>query len=383
MKICFFCDNLDPSGGIGRVVTRLARELSKKYEVSIISFATTASDDFYDLSDITVKNVISVWEKMFIRRILHKINQKTKIIVCLKNNKIYEWIYLPNAIKKQWISLISEGKYDVVIGVQARNAYILGSIAASIQSKTIGWQHSSFEAYLESPGLYFYNQGFLFKEYLSKLDHYIVLNEHDQDRYCLSLDLKVETIYNPLSFSSIEKSKCTEHRFIAVGHLLQAKGFDLLIESFSLFANKNSDWILDIYGDGPDKAKLKKKIIKYGLVDRVHLKGISKNIKQEMLNSSVFLLSSRWEGMPMVVLEALEVGLPIVAFNITAMTPLVTNGEEGYLVECFNIEKYSDALLKISSDTEARIRMGYTSSKKAEVFNIENIIPKWVKAFEK
>ena len=297
---------------------------------------------------------------------------------------MWEFIYIPSKLKKQWSQYIIENNFDVVIGVQGKPAYILGSISEQVNCKTIGWQHNSYEAYLENPQKnYYWNQDYLFEKYIPRLSEYVVLNEHDEEMYRKKKKIRTTTIYNPRSFVSKEKSKLIQKRFIGVGGLRTAKGFDLLIEAFEIFAQHNEDWVLDIYGDGPDKVKLQELIKIKKLEDRVILRGVTDNINNKMLTASALLLSSRWEGMPMVVLEALECGLPIISFDITAIKPLVDNNKEGIIVPQFNVRDFSMAMEKISDNYSARQMMGKNAAAKSERFSIEKIVEQWENLFLK
>lgn len=108
---------------------------------------------------------------------------------------------------------------------------------------------------------------------------------------------------------------------------MYVKGYDLLIQAFSIFAQKNKDWTLTIVGEGKEKNKILKLVKKLKLEDRVKIDKFTKNIKKYMLNSSIYLLTSRWEGMPMTVLEAYEMGLPVISFDIDAMKELTNDTE--------------------------------------------------------
>ena len=156
-----------------------------------------------------------------------------------------------------------------------------------------------------------------------------------------------------------------------------------MIEAFEIFAQHNDDWVLDIYGDGPDKIKLQELIKIKKLEDRVILRGVTDNINNKMLTASALLLSSRWEGMPMVVLEALECGLPIISFDITAIKPLVDNNIEGIIVPQFNVREFSMAMEKISDNYSERQMMGKNATAKSERFSIEKIVEQWENLFLK
>lgn len=386
LRICFITTMVYKDGGVSRVLSALASRLSAEYDVTVATFEDSKYEDRkkYNLSKrVKVDFLEPYYRKCYVRRAIHKINQKTGLLNKVNSSKLWNEVYIPEAMKKYWRKYIEDNQYDVVIGVQGKCAYILGSMATDLTCKTIGWQHNSYEAYFEQPGRnYYWNQDFLFEKYIPKLDYYIVLNEHDERMLKEKKNINAITIYNPRSFISKEKSDVTAKRFLGVGGLRPAKGFDLLIESFEIFAKNDSEWILDIYGDGDEREHLQKIIDEKKLRDRVRLKGVTRDICPEMLHSSALLLSSRWEGMPMVVLEALETGLPVISYDITAIEPLITNGVEGYIVERFDTNAFADAMTHIADDIEIRKCMGRFAAEKSVQFDIERIVDCWKKILE-
>ena len=215
------------------------------------------------------------------------------------------------------------------------------------------------------------------------MDYNIVLTEYDENMYRNILGINSLTIYNPRSFVSNEKTLCKNKKFIACGGLSEAKGFDLLIDAFSIFASHESEWILNIYGEGDDFDKLQRKILHLNLQNRVYLCGNTERVKEEMIDSSIYLLSSRWEGMPMVILEALECGLPVISFDITAVGPLISDGIEGIIVPKYDTGKFANAMLKLAQNELLRTNYSKKAVEKSNNFSVENITNKWLKILEK
>lgn len=384
MKILFVNTTLFGANGISRVLSSIASALTERHDVTVMTFENEANVDRnrYNLSPkVHVVFKKAIYNKCYIRRAVHKLNQKTGILPFLNIPALFQWTYLPKHLTDAWVEFINEHKFDVVVGVQAKGAYILGSCVGRIKCKTIGWQHNSYEAYLENKGLYYWNQDYLFETYIPKLTNYVVLNEHDKNRYLEMKGIKATSIYNPKSFVSERKSLVSNKRFIACGAISRAKGFDLLIDSFAEYVKRDNEWVLDIYGKGIEQKSIQRKIDSYGLQERVRLRGVTKQIADEMINSSIFLLSSRWEGMPMVVLEALECGLPVIAYDITAMTPLVDDGVEGRIVQAYDTKAFADAMYDLSKSQELRSEYGKNAAKKALSFDIKTIVDQWEQLF--
>lgn len=380
MKVSFITEAISSPGGIARVLTVVANKLSEQHDVTICVFEQKNKATFYKLKD----NVnIQYWEHIerrhFFKAIVRRINKKTGVLKKIGSENLFDYFFFSERQEKYWIQKINENFYDVVIGLTGKSSIMLGRIADRINCKVMGWQHSCFRAYIKSKGEYFFGQDYLFKKYIGRLDRNIVLNEKDANLYLKELGIKSQVIYNPRSFQSNVKSELSEKRFVAVGALGKAKGYEFLMESSKVFTKIMPEWKIFIYGDGPLKNKLKKMIKKESLSQNVFLAGNSSEIKKEMLNSSGLLLPSRWEGMPMVVLEALEMGVPVISYDISAMYPLISNGKEGIVVSRYDTDEFANAMVTLARNRKLRIEMGKNACLKSEKFDLDNIIFQWNK----
>lgn len=382
MKICFITGSVFSLGGIQRVLSVIASELSKdmNYDIEILC----TSDEFienrsiYNLSENVKVDINSRLESTnLIKQSIRRLNKYTGIL----NNKITEK-FLLNAIysqdtRERFIKYINENKYDIVVGVADYYSILLGSIADKVTAKTIGWQHNSYDAYLKTKNRYCWNLGYIFNKYINQLDKCIVLTNYDKNKYKEDMGIDCEVIYNPRSFKSKIKSKCENKQFLAAGRFTHQKGFDMLIESFHLFSKKNSDWNLVIVGEGEEKDKIVSLINKYNLNKRVQIKPFTDDIITYFMNSSVLLLPSRWEGMPMIVLESLEMGVPIIAYDITAVVQIIENNKQGIVVEKFNVKKFAEAMNDIAKNRKLREMYSQSAIIKSKEFDIDIIIEKW------
>lgn len=380
MKICFLVDAVFNLGGVQRVVSVIANELSKSSEVSIICTNNKISIDrsIYNLSEnIKIIEIPELRSNNVINKLLRLINRITGIFNNKLMYKLLSKSYFPSNVKNALISYLGNNRYDVVIGVEGYYSLLLGAMSDKINSKTIGWQHNSYDAYLNNKYKYYWNQDILFNKYINKLNKYIVLTEYDKKMFKDNMNIDSKVIYNPKSFESSIKSDITKKQFLAAGRFNYQKGFDLLIESFNIFAKENNEWKLIIVGEGEEREEISNMIKKYKLQDRVIIKEFTNDIKKYFLESSVLLLPSRWEGMPMIVLESLEMGVPVISYNITAIEPLVDNNKEGLIIEKFNTKKFADAMKKISNSYEIRYRLSRNAIEKSAEFKISNIVKQW------
>jgi glycosyltransferase involved in cell wall biosynthesis len=141
----------------------------------------------------------------------------------------------------------------------------------------------------------------------------VVLCQHDAKAY----HIPTKVIYNPLTLIPGEPSKGTSKKFLAVGRFSPLhKGFDLLIQAFALFAKKNSEWTLDIVGEGDEEQSYRSLIAQNHLEDRIAIHPFTNDIQNYYSDAQVYVLSSRWEGFGLVLVEAMAHGLPIVSSDL-------------------------------------------------------------------
>lgn len=384
--IVFISYSIFTYGGEQRVCVEIMNALCKKYNILVVTEDKQKSGPYSIDNRIKIINIPHERNLSMIN--LTKILvQRINIVSGIFNNRfterVLEWAYSRKNYYIKLEQVLQKEKPDYVIGLSGGYSLILANIKKKCNTKAIAWMHNSYAAYFETPRKYCWNQDFMFKNILPCLDSCVVLNEYIAKKYKENFGVDCEVIYNPRSFKSKKKADLSKKQFIASGRMAYAKGFDLLIEAFELFSRKNKDWNLVIMGDGEERSNLERKIEKAGLEERVILTGFTDQVKEYMLDSSIFLLTSRWEGFPMVITEALELGLPVIAFDITAMLPLVTDGVEGILVEAFDTEKFAEAMLMLAEDKEKQQKMSANGIKKASQISIENIVCQWEELFDR
>ncbi len=384
-KICMLTALLFTPGGEQRVATVIANELSKKNQLVIYTMddEKNRAKSAYKLDDsieirYTRQPVYGFFNRS-LRRMVRDINEKTNLLYRRKSAyKLLEFGYFQKSWQRQMLDELTREPYDVILAVSGGNTIQLGLIADRIPCRTVGWEHNAYEAYFGMPGLYFWHQDQLFGEAIRRLDSCVVLNENIRKKYGEAFGKDCEVIYNPRSFVSEEKSSLKNKIFAACGRIIKQKGFDLLIDSFRQFAEWEQEWKLVIVGDGEDRAKIDGMIKKYGLCDRVTVTGYTSEVKRYLREASVYLLSSRWEGFPMVLTEAFEMGLPTVAYNISAVEPLLQDGEQGLLAEAFDTGQFAKKMLAMTELSEAeRRKMAEKAIEKAESLSVEKIIVEW------
>lgn len=169
---------------------------------------------------------------------------------------------------------------------------------------------------------------------------------------------------------------------VAAGRLVPQKGFDLLIQAFARVVAEHPEWRLRVIGTGPRRSQLAGLIDQYGLGDHVALPGRTDQLERELTAASVFVLSSRFEGLPMVMIEAMTHALPVVAFDCpTGPRDVLRDGVDGVLVPPRDVDALAAALGRVIADRERRVRMGKAAAKAARAYAAELVMPLWEDLF--
>ena len=245
---------------------------------------------------------------------------------------------------------------------------------APLATRTIGQEHMnlrSHRAVLRAD---------ILKHY-PRLDALAVLTESDLHDYSALFESGAPPIVRmPNAVTAIDgpRSDLTARVVVAAGRLTPQKGFDLLLPAWVPVAAAHPDWRLQIYGAGPERARLEALINESGLADTVRLMGRTNRLGHAFSQSSVFVLSSRREGLPMVILEAMSKGLPVVSFDCpTGPAEIVVTDQNGMLVPDGDVEGLSQALLRVIEDDEMRVRLGTGALQTAAGYDIERIGQRW------
>ncbi|WP_240809966.1 glycosyltransferase family 4 protein [Actinomadura sp. WMMA1423] len=170
-----------------------------------------------------------------------------------------------------------------------------------------------------------------------------------------------------------------EHKVVlAAGRLVRTKGFDLLLRAYAPIAADHPDWRLRVFGGGPRRDRLRSLIGDLGLGGRVELRPRTPHLHAEMERASVYALSSRREGMPMVVIEAMGMGLAVVAFDCpVGPAEMITPGRDGLLVPAGDVDALTAALRRAIADPGLRDRLGEAALRTVRAHHLDLIGPRW------
>lgn len=216
-----------------------------------------------------------------------------------------------------------------------------------------------------------------------KFDKFVVLSQEDKG-YWGELP-NIQVIPNAALFVAQQHSEVSKKRVIAVGRLDYQKGFDRLIEAWRLVQQREEfqDWQLDIFGQGEWKEMLQDRVNRYGLQDTLHINEPTKNIGEEYANSSLLVMSSNYEGFPMVMIEGMACGLPVVSFDFKCgPKDIIQHEQNGLLVKNGDIPGLAEAMMKVMGDEVLRKRMSEEAKKVTETYSEEKVMKQWVELFE-
>lgn len=215
-----------------------------------------------------------------------------------------------------------------------------------------------------------------------RFDKFVVLTNEDRG-YWGNLP-NIEVIPNAAMFVADRYSDVSVKRVIAVGRLDYQKGFDRLIQAWEIVnkSGKYDDWRLDIFGQGDWKDMLQGMIDKKGLNGSAFINKPTKNIGEEYADSSMLVMSSNYEGFPMVMIEAMACGLPVVAFDFKCgPKDIIRNEVNGLIIHNGDIKALADGIMKLMEDTENRKRMSLNARKIVDTYSEKAVMEKWIGLF--
>ncbi|HBM9790168.1 TPA: glycosyltransferase family 4 protein [Escherichia albertii] len=360
-NLVFVVADITATGGIERVITHLASHfLSYGYNVEILSVHQSNKEIAYNL-DPAVK-------------------------VTFVDDNIKP-IGRPGSIYKLWSHIISSFKLNVELFKRRKSIVVLNSFPVSLISFLCGVINKRC---VVVEHVYYNYYGRLIKKIrkvlYKKFSKIIVLTERDKRTYEME-GVSVITIPNPLCSVSKRKpnTNILNKKIIAVGRLEYQKGFDILIKVFyDIPAAIRKDWVLDIYGDGSELENLQLLIKKYSLQNNIFLKGNAKNITQLYYLYDFFVFSSRFEGFGMVLLEAMNAGLPCISFDCpTGPSEILNNGEYGLLCPNGDMEALRTAMISLMRDEVKREELSTKSVTRSNDYSISVIGQQWNDLFIK
>ena len=350
-RICFIIGVLANTGGTERVCTMIANALCERYDVTILSTWHKGDPSFHINKNMNIDYLMEPWEG----KIYHFFP------------KYFDWKYSRYLLRK---------KFDVCIDVDICLAEHTVPALAEAQTKIIEWCHFNYLHTASDPERLHCLE--LAKKSSSRI---VVLTKQDLKLHKEGgvSSKQLVQIYNPLTFDHVKPSPRSQHLAIAVGRLTEQKGFDLLLQAWAKVKQQNTDWRLAIIGSGELEQSLK------NLRDELHLESVefvpaTSSIESWYDKASVVLVTSRYEGFPMVLLESLSKGLPAVAFDCpTGPRELIDNGSTGFLISPDDgTNKFAEKTIELLESRDLQNEFSANALKKSKQFEIESIKQQWI-----
>lgn len=352
MKVVMITNSINQIGGIERVICNLANGLNNK--------------------NISVE-IISIFSKEL--KSIFKFNKNIKI------NHLNLEFYHCDSIKGRFKNnfLMRSNLYDKLKNINCDIVITFHPFVSEWMSfvrkkskagyKLVMTDHLDYRSY--SPTRRILN----IVTYL-KSDQLVVLTEDYASYYRRYIK---DIVVIPNGIDNIQKNDIdySNKNIICAGRVEEVKGFDLAIESFSKIANKYNEWKLVIVGDGSQRENLKRQVSNLNLEKRVIFLGFKDNIIEEFNQASIFVLSSRFEGFPMVLLEAMSCGLSCISYDAPWSRDVITDKETGLMADYLDIDDLADKMEELLSSFNSRKTIGVNGKKEVEKFLLDNVITKW------
>ena len=388
MKILFYADTVFGFGGVQRVLAVIAKALSDEHDVTILSTDTDVNLSMYGYKQSNVKfDYITYQGKIDLEFYLCKtISFLYKKILphSSATSKLYSYSFFRPSYKRQLISKINSGHYDTVVGVHAFLSLHLAAVRNLLNSKNVtAWMHNSYNALFDKDNPYLPGLKSFFANEMRGLEGIVVLSKSDERLFRENLGLESVTIYNPLTLTPRGRASVEYKKFLAIGRFSpKHKGFDLLIKAFAKFSQTNNDWMLEIVGEGEEENMYRQLIAEHHLEQRVKICPFTNDIQRHYAGASVYVLSSRWEGQPLVLVEAMAHGLPIASSDLPVAKELLEGRHCGTFFKCGAIDDMAVALNRMASTTKWA-EMSENALQTSSLFSVENIRQQWIQVLKR
>ncbi|TDK62186.1 glycosyltransferase family 4 protein [Bacillus salipaludis] len=376
MKLYFLVFDIYGMGGTVRTVLNVTNYLAQAgYDVEIISVFRYRQEPFFAIDPRITINVL--------HDMVNRKNRKDKSPIIEKLSKMKSRLIHPDDEAIHFFSLLTDLKMykylkTITSGILITTRPSFNIFASKYRNKAvriIGQEHLNFSIYPDRL------KKAIIKNYIH-LDYLATLTDEDTKDYKRLLEgrdhkVKVRKITNSIPKLQGVISSLEYKTIIAAGRLVPQKGFDLLIEAFKIVHEKYPDWKLKIFGYGRDKDFLMGLIEENKLYNHVLLMGPTQHIDIELSKASIYALSSRFEGFGMVIVEAMQCGVPVVSFDCPmGPSEIISHNEDGLLIEDGNVEEFAKGLIELMGNEEKRkyfAKNGLINVKRYEIDQIGQI----------
>ena len=357
MKIAYIIEVMYNSGGMERVLSVCANSLCQDLDVSIVT-----------------------------------LYQKGRPIYFPLDNRIHcydlglEGVANRTLLKERLTEFLMSHHFDIVITMGGMDMYYLHSIKDG--SKKMVWFHFAIDiakttwagpnsTVLQKVKAQLQTWKRIY--HARKYDEIIVISKADLKAWKKHTSNTI-CIYNPVTIDNPAPSDLSTKHVISVGRLDYQKGFDFLINAWKTVSEKHPNWELNIYGEGPLREQLQEQINNLQLSSTVTLCGRTPNITEKYTEHSIYVMSSRAEGLGLVLIEAASCGLPLISYDCpSGPSEIITDGKNGYLIpKVGDIEMMANRICKLIEDADLRKQMGKNAKLMVDKFSPAKIKEQWI-----
>lgn len=354
-KICFFSGDITRSGGTEHVAVRLANSLREDpaYDICVISLTEQQKELFYPLHPEIAR---------------YRLGEK--------------WInpgagYLPLIGKLR--KLLKDMQIDIIIDIDIVLDVLAIPATRGLKTRVVSWEH--FTADFELSVLY---RKMILKYSIKRSDYVVVLTDGDLKEYQnrLGRKHKICRIYNPVAYR-LDKETEKKKIILTVGRLVQEKGIEYIKKVSLQILERYPEWQWILLGDGAERKNLEQFITDNNLQNRLILKGNVENVDEYLQQASILVVTSRYEGLGLSMLEARAMKVPCVSFDVK-MGPreLIHHEIDGYLVQPFDCNEMTEKIEILINNPELRNQFAEKAFLHMEEFRLDKITKQWKEILE-
>ena len=349
IRICFFSGDITRSGGTEKVSSQIMNALCVSYDIFVISIAQQNDIPFYPIDNRISRS--ELFEK--------------------NPNGIRHYSAIVMRLRKYLI----DNRIDLLIDIDTiLDAFSVPAVRGT-DIKLVAWEHFNFYETLGTrirmPIRRFFTR---------KADAVVTLTREDKAYYSRAFrgKTRIEHIYNPISLPEKPPEYDIHSKtIVSVGRLARQKGFDYLIETADLVFASHPDWEWLILGEGDERQRLESMLAEKGL-RQVRLVGRVENVEDYLAGASLFVMTSRFEGFPLALVEAKAAGLPAVSFRCrTGPSELIEEGVNGFLIDCFDVGQMAERICELIEDSGKRLTFSQRALDDTQKMDNKRVASQW------
>ena len=377
MKIAYIYPAFINIGGADKIIISKANYMAERwgYEVYLITDSQNGLEPFFPLSEKV--HLVDLDINFFQQ---YQYGPLKRLMVYLRLMRKY---------KRALTQTLAQIRPDIVISTFSRDAKFV-NLYKRYAKAAIAEVHTTKKNIRALPNLRL--KGGVYKllaAYIEhqlnasakKFDEVVVLNTLEEELWRPVRPVRV--INNAVQYYPEEENPLLAKSVIYVGRAEYEKAPDRLIEVWRLVAQRHPDWTLRMFCTGAMLDELKAKVQEYGIEQQVLFMPPTKDMEHEYMTSSLCVLTSRYEGFPVVLQEAMGCGLPCISFNCpSGPRYIIKDGEDGYLVENGNIEAFAEKVCLLMENVSLRRQLGQSAKQHMAYYSKERIMGQWRELFD-